>query len=746
MWHKVYEQQSCHDVFDAGAKVTDELFAASYSIFRMDRNGKPYAYYRRVSPFRITTSVHALMLTSWLPTDNENTVDFRIYSTEEDARNDVNSWKYCDYTSGCGFPGKCGPSAWNGVWTWAGNTNCVASGEKPPELCPRRQIPGTAGCPVAGTATAAIPSSVAFYVLGKAKIQIKDPSLSRFKGLSSRLAPDAGLLLDFGTLETPSYQPWYGLGVQDSPASYAWMDAKQPWLPGLSLDANPDCSDPESENHAFDGAGVFTLESAHGVSTVRGSGQRHECADGGWSMCAAYGETCAFEGVALVRLVRDGPQSESGSLAESEWYLKEASGGLECTAATFLNANGGEGFHDGSRCVLAPLATDWSFCADASHPSTTTCSHGAGVFLTRTFDGATPIYRVSTTGSIECDSTCDVARVGFPLRIPGPEPSYVQRVALYVLPRANVAPTCISCDACFDAEGEPVRRNLARSAAATQSSTDGVSAAAFAVDGDATNTGWTGGRLLMSTCAYTDGTVEAPAWWRVDLGSALQIHSVRIWAAPDAAPDGAVVAMVTNSAANPATDFTLCSSVPTREKHIRGSGGSLEPPGPLPMHLHTVYVGCSERLPTLSNPPWLRGPLSPRSRRRSSRPPRRWFSATARPAGTSPSSPSKVCRRLRTALPRFYGGPYRVGQVLKGSGDSYRNLTEMRFSVVFGLRQATSGRAAAYRSARSRSTAPPRPARSSASRSAAGSTTSTRCTRPSSPRTGSARTWGARPL
>ena len=38
------------------------------------------------------------------------------------------------------------------------------------------------------------------------------------------------------------------------------------------------------------------------------------------------------------------------------------------------------------------------------------------------------------------------------------------------------------------------------------------------------------------------------------------------------------------------------------EKQIRGSGGSLEPPGPLPMHLHTVYMEYSGCLPTLLNP------------------------------------------------------------------------------------------------------------------------------------------------
>jgi hypothetical protein len=40
-----------------------------------------------------------------------------------------------------------------------------------------------------------------------------------------------------------------------------------------------------------------------------------------------------------------------------------------------------------------------------------------------------------------------------------------------------------------------------------------------------------------------------------------------------------------------------------REKQIGGSsGGSLEPPGPLLTHLHTIYIAYSERLPTRLNP------------------------------------------------------------------------------------------------------------------------------------------------
>ena len=46
----------------------------------------------------------------------------------------------------------------------------------------------------------------------------------------------------------------------------------------------------------------------------------------------------------------------------------------------------------------------------------------------------------------------------------------------------------------------------------------------------------------------------------------------------------------------------VAAAVATREKEIRGSGGSLEPPGPLRTHLHAVCMACSECLPTRLNP------------------------------------------------------------------------------------------------------------------------------------------------
>ena len=54
-------------------------------------------------------------------------------------------------------------------------------------------------------------------------------------------------------------------------------------------------------------------------------------------------------------------------------------------------------------------------------------------------------------------------------------------------------------------------------------------------------------------------------------------------------------------ATNPVFDSVVLVAI--GEKQIRGSGGSPEPPAPFPMHLHTVYMEYSERLPTLLNPP-----------------------------------------------------------------------------------------------------------------------------------------------
>jgi hypothetical protein len=51
-----------------------------------------------------------------------------------------------------------------------------------------------------------------------------------------------------------------------------------------------------------------------------------------------------------------------------------------------------------------------------------------------------------------------------------------------------------------------------------------------------------------------------------------------------------------------AANSQLEGRVITREKHVGGPGGSLEPPGHLPMHLHVVHMAYYGCLPTLLTP------------------------------------------------------------------------------------------------------------------------------------------------
>jgi hypothetical protein len=105
------------------------------------------------------------------------------------------------------------------------------------------------------------------------------------------------------------------------------------------------------------------------------------------------------------------------------------------------------------------------------------------------------------------------------------------------------------------------------------------------------------------------------------------------------------------------TTCTSATSARTREKQIGGSGGSLEPPGPLleppwPLltHIHTVYTVYSECLPARLNPLAERTSFSQARTRapRSPRPPR--------------SSPPTVPIRAPKKLP---SGPEKIHTVYR---------------------------------------------------------------------------------
>ena len=69
------------------------------------------------------------------------------------------------------------------------------------------------------------------------------------------------------------------------------------------------------------------------------------------------------------------------------------------------------------------------------------------------------------------------------------------------------------------------------------------------------------------------------------------------------APGGSIAVQLHCTVQHGQCTILTTSIVKGREKEIRGSGGSLEPPGPLLTHLRTVYMAYSECLPTRLDPP-----------------------------------------------------------------------------------------------------------------------------------------------
>ena len=145
---------------------------------RIDRRGEndaelsPYAYYRRITDPRTTgLSLYDTLLNAWSNDGsllgNAQDVDWRAFDSETDAMDDVNPWADCSYTasSNRGFPGDCGPGG-PATMKWVSRDGCSASAS-----------PG-----------------VAIYIYAPANSANMRPS--KFRGLSSRLAPSHGQLLD----------------------------------------------------------------------------------------------------------------------------------------------------------------------------------------------------------------------------------------------------------------------------------------------------------------------------------------------------------------------------------------------------------------------------------------------------------------------------------------------------------------------------------------------------------------------
>jgi len=77
--------------------------------------------YKRLTEVPSDMDLQDLFLANWFDKNNNLGVDFKLYSTFEDAQNDTNEWEFCNYNDpGIGFPRDCGPALatifqWNSV-------------------------------------------------------------------------------------------------------------------------------------------------------------------------------------------------------------------------------------------------------------------------------------------------------------------------------------------------------------------------------------------------------------------------------------------------------------------------------------------------------------------------------------------------------------------------------------------------------------------------------------------------------
>jgi len=69
-------------------------------------------YYKRVSPFPPEYSMYSKIIQTWSSVDNILNIDFNLYSSYEDLKNDKNRWAVCNYDEPLiGFPRDCGPNS-----------------------------------------------------------------------------------------------------------------------------------------------------------------------------------------------------------------------------------------------------------------------------------------------------------------------------------------------------------------------------------------------------------------------------------------------------------------------------------------------------------------------------------------------------------------------------------------------------------------------------------------------------------
>jgi hypothetical protein len=209
VWHLMFKQEGCEITYDAGPGIFNSLFDRStWPIVRFDRVDEstgemaPYAYYRRVTTVPREMSLYDTLLGSFSAMGEYNIqdVDWRAFSSEVEAIDDTNPWVPCIFTGrdGRGFPGDCG-AAGDTKMRWISKDGCDNS---------------------------ASPNAALYIYAPQSSAAVKP---TRFRGLSSALAPAHGHILDGEGLDviTPhddiGYVPWFGVGVTQTAPAENWQ-------------------------------------------------------------------------------------------------------------------------------------------------------------------------------------------------------------------------------------------------------------------------------------------------------------------------------------------------------------------------------------------------------------------------------------------------------------------------------------------------------------------------------------------
>jgi len=76
-----------------------------------------HIYYKRHTEWPSYSFIAQLFLDRWYTTYNQRGVDFDLYSTYQDAIDEVNPWQHCQFSYSYGFPYQCGP-VWPSGCQW----------------------------------------------------------------------------------------------------------------------------------------------------------------------------------------------------------------------------------------------------------------------------------------------------------------------------------------------------------------------------------------------------------------------------------------------------------------------------------------------------------------------------------------------------------------------------------------------------------------------------------------------------